>query len=57
MYEIFYSSIFMQLFKYVTLTLCQQQHPADVVLPPRGKQGHLSKGLLIQEDGKKKQRI
>ena len=34
----------MQMFKYVTLTLCQQQLQDDVVLPPRGKQRHLSKG-------------
>ena len=28
----------MQLFKYVTLTLWQQQYPDDEVLPPLGKQ-------------------
>ena len=43
----------MQLFKYVTLTLCQQQHPDDVVLPPRGIQSHLSEGLN-EEDEKSK---
>ena len=42
----------MQLFKYMTLTLCQQQQPDDVVLPPRGKQSHLPKGPN-EEDGEK----
>ena len=42
----------MQLFKYVTLTLCQQQHLDDVVLPARGKQSHLSKERN-KEDGTK----
>ena len=42
----------MQMLKYVTLTLCQQQHPDDVLLPPRGKQSHLFKGPT-EEDGKK----
>ena len=46
----------MELFKYVTLTLCQQQHPDDAVLPPRGKQSQLSEGPN-EEDGRKKQRI
>ena len=41
----------MQLFKYMTLTFCQQMHPEDVVLPPRGKQNYLSK-MPIEEDGK-----
>ena len=36
----------MQLFKYETLTLSQQQHPVDVLLPPRGKQSRLSKGHI-----------
>ena len=45
----------MQLFKYVILTLCQQEHPDDVVLPPREKQSHHSEGP--NEDGEKKQRI
>ena len=43
----------MQLFKYVTLILCPQQHPDDV---HRGIQSHLSKGP-IKENGKNKQRI
>ena len=42
----------MQLFKYMTLILCQEQHPDVIVVPPRGKQNHLSKGP-IGEDGKK----
>ena len=45
----------MQLFKYVTLTLCQQQHPGDVVLPSRGKQSHLSKGPNEADGGKSKE--
>ena len=45
----------MQLFKYVTLTLCQQQHPDDVVLPARGKQSHLSKGPNEADGGKNKE--
>lgn len=36
----------MQLFKYETLTLSQQQHPVDVLLPPTGKQSYLSKGHI-----------
>ena len=44
----------MQLFQYVTLTLCQQQHPDDVVLPPRGTQSHLSKGPIEKHGGKVK---
>ena len=46
----------MQLFKYVTLTLCQQQHPDDVVLPPRGIQSHLSEGPN-EEDEKSKEYV
>ena len=46
MHEIFLKSTLMQLFKYETLTLSQQQHPVDVLLPPRGKQSHLSKGHI-----------
>ena len=34
----------MQLLECVTLTLCQQQHPDDVVLLPRRKQSHLPEG-------------
>ena len=41
----------MQLFRYATLTLCQQQHTYDVLLPPKGKQSHLSK-RPSEEDGK-----
>ena len=41
----------MQLLKYVTLTFCQQQHPDDVLLPPKGKQSHLSE-RPIEEDWK-----
>ena len=43
----------MQLFKYVTLTLCQQQHPDDVLLPLRGKQSPLSKGPIEEDEGEK----
>ena len=42
----------MQLLEYVTLTLCQQQHPDDAVLLPRRKQSHLSEGPN-EENGKK----
>ena len=44
----------MLLFKYVTLTLCQQQHPDNVVLIARGKQSHLSEGLNEEDGGKQR---
>ena len=40
----------MLLFKYVTLTLRQQQHPDDAQLLPRGKQSHISKGPIEEDD-------
>ena len=43
----------MQLFKYVTLTLRQQHHPDDVLLPPTGKQIHLSKGPIKKRNEEK----
>ena len=46
----------MQLLKHVTLTLCQQQHPDEVLLPRRGTQSLMSNGR-IGENGKNKQRI
>ena len=44
----------MQMLKYVTLTLCQQQHPDDVMLPPKGKQSNLSKRTNKEDGGKAK---
>ena len=42
----------MQVLKYVTLTICHQQHQDDVrLLQPSGEQSHISKGP-IEKDGK-----
>ena len=40
----------MPLFKYKTLTLSQQQHPVDVLLPATGKQIYLSKDHIDRVD-------
>ena len=36
----------------MTLTLCKPQQLDDVVLTPRGKQGHLSQGSNEEDGGK-----
>ena len=47
----------MQLFKCLTLTLYQQQHPGDEMLPTRGKQSQLSNWPIEEDGDKKKQRF